>query len=136
MTSLFGSLLLFFEKCWANIRLFGFRNKTVFELFFIFLYAFEQVLLMWFTYTSKNLPELGFIISLFAVIVLTTFALQKIVMESRIRMLETIVQNAQYDKKLLESKNEQMRLVYEELGRSASKNLYKEKVHKSAWRRQ
>lgn len=135
MMSMLGSLLLFFEKFWTNIRLFGFRNKTVFEIFFIFLYAFEQVLLIWFTYTSKNLQEWGFIISLFAVIVLTTFALQKIVMESRIRMLETIVQNAQYDKKLLEIKNKQVISAYDELARSASKNLYREKDNKLTRRR-
>ena len=120
MTSALGSLLLFFEKFWANVRLFGFRNKTVFEVFFVFLYAGEQVLLIWFTYDSKNIVELGFIISLFAVIVLTTFALQKIVMESRIRVLETIVQNAKYDKELLEIKNKQVIAAYEELERSAS----------------
>jgi hypothetical protein len=86
MTSVFGKSLLRAEHCWANLRLFAFNNRTVFEVFFILLYAGEQAALIILTYFLKE--HMPLIISLFAIMVLSTFALHKLVMESRIKILE------------------------------------------------
>jgi len=53
-------------------------------------------------YLAKDLMQLGFIVSFFAVIVLTTFAVHKILIDSRIKMLEDQIKGLQQDKFLLE----------------------------------
>ncbi len=69
-------------------------------------------MLLGFTFTANSLEELGFIISLFAIIVLTTFALHKLVMESRIKLLEQEVSTLQHEKFELESYINQVRKEY------------------------
>lgn len=70
---------------WTALREFAYENRTIFEMFFIFIYAFEQTALIISTFIFKNTEELSLIISIFAVLVLTTFALHKLVMESIIK---------------------------------------------------
>lgn len=84
-----NKLLRLLEICWSELRQFAFKNRTVFEVVFIFVYAFEQVLLI--ILTEMFSEDSIIIISLFAVIVLSTFAFHKLVMESRIRVLESQV---------------------------------------------
>ena len=60
--------------------------------------------------------------SLFAIIVLTTFALHKLVMESRIKLLEQEVHQLQQEKLLLESyakeaKNEFSQIFHESMSK-------------------
>ncbi len=112
MVSWHGCLCTNLARFWLNIRTFAYFHKTVFEILFIFLYAFEQIILIWLTFTAKNIGELGYIISLFAVIVLTTFALQKLVMESRIRVLETRLTWAEYEKANLETRHKNLKEEY------------------------
>ena len=102
MVSWHGYIFRTLEQCWRNMRRFAFYNRTIFEIFCILLYALEQVYLIWFTFNAKNLLDLGFIVSIFAVIVLSTFALHKLLMESRIKFLEEKVQDLQLDKSSLE----------------------------------
>ncbi len=84
----------------------------------------EQVLLLGFTFTAHSLEELGFIISLFAIIVLTTFALHKLVMESRIKVLEQEVNQLQQEKLLLESYAKEARNEFSQIfHESMSKGL-------------
>jgi hypothetical protein len=88
---------LFFEKVdrfWKELREFCFENRTIFEIIFILLYSIEQIMLILFTIVIKDIEELVAIVSIFAVIVLTTFALHKTMMESRIKKLEESLQDA------------------------------------------
>lgn len=94
------------DTAWKDIRLFAFRNRTIFEAFFIILYAFEQAALIWLTYIDPQ--DIGLIISVFALAVLTTFSLHKLVMESRIKWLETEVSGLQADMSVLTSEVEQI----------------------------
>ena len=103
MISWHGLLFASLEKFWENLRLFSYRSRTILEIFFIFLYASEQVLLLLFTFTLTSPQELNFIISFFALLVLTTFSLHKLVMESRIKTLEKEVATLQQNKIVLET---------------------------------
>ncbi|MBI2666738.1 hypothetical protein HYX13_03950 [Candidatus Woesearchaeota archaeon] len=103
MISWHGILFASLEKFWENLRVFSYRSRTVLEVFFIFLYAFEQILLLLFTFTITSPQELNLIISLFALLVLTTFSLHKLVMESRIKTLEKEVATLQQNKTILET---------------------------------
>ncbi len=113
--SLHGLIFKKLELFWKNLRIFAFENKTIFEVFFIFLYSFEQILLIWVSYKAKNIPELGFFISLFAVIVLATFSLHKLLMESRIKYLENKVAEADSNKRILEEENRALKLSHNNL---------------------
>jgi len=77
------------ESGWNQIRLFAFNNRTIFELLFLFLYTAEQLILVWLV-SRWNLQgqELLNWVSYFALIVLFTFGLHKLIMESRIKILE------------------------------------------------
>jgi hypothetical protein len=86
-TSLGFFLEQFQRGIWENLRTFAFHNKTLFELMFIFIYALQQVWLLQATFTKSG-DELRYAVALYVVLVLSTFALQKIVMESRIKVLE------------------------------------------------
>lgn len=79
------------ERCLKNINIFISRNNTLIELFFLILYSLEQVFLIYFT--LKQQTHLEYTISLFIVIFLFTFALQKICMEMRIKYLERLLQD-------------------------------------------
>jgi hypothetical protein len=89
MASYFGSILERLDRCWSNIRTFAYRNRTVFEIFFIFLYSLEQVALIMLSFFMTQYITL--IVSLFAVVVLATFSFHKLIMESRIKILENNV---------------------------------------------
>ncbi len=113
--TLHGLIFKELDLFWNNLRTFAFENKTFFEVFFIFLYSFEQVLLIFFSYKAKDVPELGFVISVFAVFVLATFSLHKLLMESRIKCLENRVVEADSHKKMLEEKNRNLMYSYQYL---------------------
>tara|TARA_Y100000310_G_scaffold345199_1_gene462601 strand:- start:3581 stop:3958 length:378 start_codon:yes stop_codon:yes gene_type:complete len=79
------------ERYWKNFRIFSYRNRTLVEFFFIGIYGFEQLMLVGFTFFWPELLML--IITNYSIILLTTFALNKLVMESRIRILENNITN-------------------------------------------
>ena len=83
-----GNLFYKYALFWKNLRTFSFYNRTVFETFFILLYAIEQIVLISLIFTIRDNESSTLIISIFAIVVLTTFALHKMVMESRIKVLE------------------------------------------------
>ncbi|MBI4451708.1 hypothetical protein HY642_07070 [Candidatus Woesearchaeota archaeon] len=95
MTEYTIRLLQILDAAWKNVRLFAYENRTVFELLFILLYSLEQAGLVLLTYWSPQ--DSALIISVFALAVLTTFSLHKLVMESRIRLLEKEVAQLQGD---------------------------------------
>jgi hypothetical protein len=84
-------LLQLLDDFWHELGLFAFRNRTFFEVLFVCLYALEQIiliLLIWF-FPAYNTVS----VSLFAVIVLSTFSAQKVVMEARIKLQEERLQS-------------------------------------------
>ena len=115
MTSWHGHLFEMVDHFWTNLRKFSYANWTFFELFFIVIYALEQGFLIWFTFSIENLDELSMVISLFALLVLTTFAVHKLVMESRIRILENQLNDAIQNKLSFESKAKEVTDSYREL---------------------
>lgn len=137
MVSWHGQFFRNTQNFWLNLRRFSFYNSTLFELFFIFLYALEQILLIWYAFNAKNVNELGYVVSLFAVIVLTTFALHKLLMVSRIKLLENEVKKLQSDKFDLEAftkyvNNECNEIIgkFKSQALNISKTLSKEKRNK------
>lgn len=115
MSSINGMFFRIFDRFWNNLRLFSFYNRTIFEIFFIFLYAIEQAALVWYTFNSKNTESLGYVVSIFAIMVLVTFALHKLIMESRIKILENQVGDLGLDKIYLESRTKEAQEIYNEL---------------------
>jgi len=103
-----GVVFDYIDHFWNNLRKFTCRNRTVLEVFFIMLYTVEQTLLIWLTYDVKDPIKLSLIISIFATIVLTTFSLHKLVMESRIKVLETQLNETYEQKKALEDKTKKV----------------------------
>lgn len=131
MLSWHGCLFNFTERFWSNLREFCYRNKTVFEIFFILLYSLEQLWLVWFTFKLEDPATLSLIVSIFAIIVLLTFALHKLIMESRIKILEKDLSELHHEKIGMEKKVRNITKNYQELLQTAeeeSKNLNKEKI--------
>lgn len=70
----------------APTREFIKKNEGIFSIFFIVLFAAEQALLIFLTdYFKDNAGYLRLIISLFALVVMTTASLQKFVLETKRR---------------------------------------------------
>ena len=115
MMSFHGRFFFQLSMIWRNLRTFAFEHRTIFEVFFIFLYTIEQAVLVWLTYVITDPFQLVFVISMFALIVLSTFAFHKLVMESRIRLLENELNALSIDKSLLQVKAQFMEARYREL---------------------
>ncbi len=95
-----GYLFRACSKNWNELRLFAFHTRTFFEISFIIIYTLEQALLVyWGASKQLSLPK----VSYFVLLVLFTFAIHKIVMESRMRMLDDKVAELRKDKKMLET---------------------------------
>ena len=107
MISWHGILLKELQALLQNIRTFSYHNKSVIEFIFILTYSMEQAILIYLTFKVKDNTTLILIISIFAVIILTTFSLQKLIMESRIRILENKVEKTLNDKMILEKSFEE-----------------------------
>jgi len=125
-----GKVFRSFEEFWTNLRRFCSYNRTIFEIIFIFLYAAEQGMLIIFTYNARSIQELSAIVSIFAIIVLTTFSLHKVLMESRIKDLERRINDMHEEKARLEVKATEIlqrykgnKSIYEEMN---SKDLNKQ----------
>jgi len=126
MVSSLGYCFGCLDRFWRNLRKFAYQNRTIFEGFFVFLYAIEQVALIWFAFNCDSLDKLVYIVSIFAVIVLTTFALHKFLMESIIKCLQREVQD---EKIALESFARKASDEYQELFNTiVSKNLNISKI--------
>ena len=97
------------------MRTFSYRNRSFVEFIFIVTYTLEQIVLLLFTFTIRNINQLNFIISLFALIVITTFSVQKLALESRVRLLEKEVTDLQKEKSLMESSYNTVREDYNTL---------------------
>lgn len=115
MPTVFGLFLAGVSEFWKELRDFAYQNRTIFELLFILIYAIEQITLI---LLIEWYPELRtIIISLFAVFVLTTFSLHKLVMESRIKKLESEVSELQTEHGIMISQAEEISNRYNDLAR-------------------
>ncbi len=124
MNSWHGILLKECEKFWSNVRIFAYYNRTIFEFLFLGIYTLEQIILIWLTFHARKLAELNYIISIFAVIVLTTFAIHKIVMESRIKYLENELVKLSQEKTNLETTFRYIDEKKEKIIETISQDLY------------
>jgi hypothetical protein len=81
-----------------SLRKFAFYNKSAIEILFILFYSSEQIILIIFTFILTNPKEISLIVSVFAIVILTTFSLQKLIMESRIKILEKKLRRVKEEK--------------------------------------
>lgn len=86
MVSRLGKWLMKCDMLSRNTGTFVLRNRNFVETVFTFSYALEQIALIICSFTFLN--QLQIILSVYVVISLTTFALQKLCMEFRIKSLE------------------------------------------------
>lgn len=110
------------ESGWNKMRLFAFNNRSIFELLFLFLYTAEQLILVWLV-SRWNLQgqELLNWVSYFALIVLFTFGLHKLIMESRIKMLEQEIASLGMQYWLANHKSEELLGEYTSLKKAYDK---------------
>ncbi len=118
MVSWHGYLFTKADTFWKNLRQFSFHNRTVLELFFILIYSLEQIILVLLSFKVEDKNKLTLLVSLFSIIVITTFSFHKLVMESRIKLLEKEITSVLDRKKILVSKMKLMDQKYRELMRN------------------
>lgn len=102
------------ETAWKQLREFSYENRSFVETGFLLLYSIEQVVLVVLSYVIKNILNLSMAISIVTILVLTTFSLHKLAMESRIRILEDKVKSIHLEKTVLEGKYGMMQRKYQE----------------------
>jgi len=102
-----------FNLLFDNLREIYHSNYSFFAFSFILLYALEQILLLYFS--IKLSPELALGIGLFVLIMLTTIAIERLLMESRTKRIfelnsEYLYQNkkSQDNLKILEKQNKEL----------------------------
>jgi len=84
--TLLGVICKHIEKCWQNLRTLFHRNDSLFDIIFLLLYFFEQLGLVYFTIKFRSTIELlPYVISFFALFLLTTVGIHRLFMESRNR---------------------------------------------------
>jgi len=76
-----GKIFFFIDRIWKNFRCFYHNNYTLFDILFLILYLLEQLFLIYFLYLYPNYPSL--IASIFAIVVITTVSIQKIMLDSK-----------------------------------------------------
>lgn len=98
------------------------------------MYTLEQGALVFLTFLIKDSQAIVFVISIFAIVVLTTFSIHKLVMESRIKMLESMLSKLIEDKHILEFKLNDVYTRYDGLyhllvenRKSKTKGIYRTK---------
>jgi len=123
MVTLFGKILKRIELFWLNIRTFAFRNRTILELIFILIYSGEQGLLILLAYLQPE--HIKIFITLFALIILTTFSIHRLVTESRIKVLEQNVEELRNYTQNIRNEAENLSTWYHETLESYNKLLEK-----------
>lgn len=110
---------------WENVRELCYHYGTLIEVGFILLYAVEQYLLIRYTRNAHSVEEISYIISVFVIIVLTTFTIEKVILFYRFKFLKAAM-NELYCQHM-EAQN-QIQRIYEWFareGRENSESLYK-----------
>lgn len=133
-----NKVLRHIESLWNQTRLFAFNNRTIFELIFLSLYTAEQLVLIWIV-SSRDLQGQHLLnwVSYFALIVLFTFGLHKLIMESRIKMLEQEITGLGMQYWLANRKSEELskeyahlKEAYDKLTKKMGRYLNLNSVHK------
>jgi len=82
--TLTGLICKSIEKGWQNIRVLFHRNDSLFDILFLLVYFIEQLGLVYFTMEFRNdMYHLPYVISFFALVLLTTVGIHRLFMESR-----------------------------------------------------
>lgn len=119
MIIFWGEFLDFINKRTDRTRDFIKKNEGFFSVTFIILFAIEQAILIWLTtYFKENTTKLRLIISIFALVVMTTASLQKFVLETKRRYDNETKQSLKESNKII-TKLRRMINIY----RSRAKNL-------------
>jgi hypothetical protein len=83
------TILRLIGSCWDELANFVFAYQTIIEVIFILIYTTEQAFLIWATTKMQQTGDFRIdIISYFALLVLLTFSLHKLVIESRAKIFE------------------------------------------------
>lgn len=108
-------VLDFIGSCWEEFRDFSFKYKTLIEVLFILIYTAEQAFLIWVVALMELTQEFRLdVISYFTLVVLLTFSLHKLVIESRARIFEEKLHAMKYDFELYKSRRNEIRRLAEE----------------------
>jgi len=99
MATVHGLIFREIDMFWHNVRYFFRNNKTLFDIFFLLLYTFEQLLLFFLILVYPSFAAL--ISGLFAIIVISTISFEKICMESRYTWLKEKLQEQEIEKEML-----------------------------------
>ena len=118
-----GNLLEKLEILWKNVRIFAYRNRSIFELIFIFIYAFEQMIMIILIFYYPSYA--GLVLSNYSIALLTTFAVHKLIMDSRIKILEEKITNLGLKYSSLEDEKELLMDKIENLKISKVLNMSK-----------
>ena len=82
----YKKILPFFDGLINDLRLFIYKNDSLFTILFLFIFFFQQLLLIVLSYFfNENVIRLQVLISIFALIVVTTSSLQKLILDIRVR---------------------------------------------------
>jgi len=114
MTSTNGRIFNNIDQGWCNLRTFCFRNRSIIEIVFLILYSIEQGSLLILMSETNDTTKINNIVSIFAIIVLTTFGLHKLVMDSRIKWQDRTIQELKDEKKQLTQETQNTIKKYEE----------------------
>ncbi len=123
-------ILNIFDRKGDYLRKFVQRNNGVFTVFFLFLFFIEQIVLMICVYYFLNVSSTTqFVVSIFALIVVTTATLEKFILEKKYEYQSKEVNRVSYDN---ENILEEMKILYdkgEELEKENKKlkKLFKKK---------
>lgn len=99
MTSSHGHFLNSIDRLWKNIRTFAFNNGSFFEMIFIIVYAFVQGI---YALLSFYFPALILLfVGIFTIMVSVLFSAHRMIMISRIRILEKEVIELKKDKEII-----------------------------------
>ena len=117
----FAKLLKNIDLNWLSLRNFFYDHKTLFDIFFLIIYTFEQIFLFLLILIDANNASLYS--GVFALVVITTISLEKICMESRYSYFKKLRSDAYSE--LLELTNQYSRVLSEniELRAIVQKNL-------------
>ena len=79
--SINGKVFYLLERLYQNSRKFYHRNYSLFDILFLLLYFLEQIFLIYFLFKfSSYVSE---IVSIFAIVVITTISIQKTILDSK-----------------------------------------------------
>ena len=89
MVTIHGLLFQSLDLYWKNLERFFYEHKTLFDIFFLMAYFLQQLFL--FILILLKPAQSALYVGVFALVILTTFSLEKTCMESRYRRLNEFI---------------------------------------------